>query len=142
MRTNHQVRGTWPCRHRVRATRRYRCTDTWRYRRAFATTIVCSGVCAGSVAIGIASGCNAGAPLAASAEAGAGAPLDAAPESTRIPYDGLPEPQAGPRTPVHAELVTSRVDTMQMMFAAGEMQTSGEPFASIFAGRNLLGYLR
>jgi hypothetical protein len=43
---------------------------------------------------------------------------------------------------VHAELVTSRVDTMQLMFAAGEMQTSGEPFANIFAGRNLSGYYR
>jgi hypothetical protein len=71
-----------------------------------------------------------------------GAPYDAAPEHVRLPYDGLPAPESGPRTPVHAELVSSRVDTMQLMFAAGEMQTSGEPFASGFAGRNLLGYYR
>ncbi len=60
----------------------------------------------------------------------------------RIPYDGPTGPETGPRTPVHAELVTSRVDTMQLMFAAGEMQTSGEPLANLFAGRNLPGYLR
>ena len=67
---------------------------------------------------------------------------DAAPEHVRIPYDGLPEPEAGPRTPVHAEFVSTRVDTMQLMFAAGEMQTSGEPFAQNFAGRNLAYYDR
>jgi hypothetical protein len=50
--------------------------------------------------------------------------------------------EAGPRTPVHAELVTARVDTAAMMFAAGEMQTSGEPFVSQFAGRNLSDYDR
>jgi hypothetical protein len=31
---------------------------------------------------------------------------------------------------------------MAMMFAAGEMQTSGEPFVQLFAGRSLQGYLR
>jgi hypothetical protein len=64
---------------------------------------------------------------------------DAAPEHTRIPYDGLPPPDAGPRTPVHAEFMSTpvRTDTMQLMFAAGEMQTSGEPFAGNFAGRIL-----
>jgi hypothetical protein len=71
-------------------------------------------------------------------DASADAPYDV----VRIPYDGLPTPEAGPRTPVHAELVTSRVDTMQLMFAAGEMQTSGEPFAQNFAGRNLADYNR
>ena len=57
-------------------------------------------------------------------------------------YDGLPEPEAGPRTAVKAEFVSTRVDTMQLMFAAGEMQTSGEPFVQNFAGRNLAYYDR
>lgn len=70
------------------------------------------------------------------------ASTDAQMDVVRIPYDGLPAPDAGPRTPVHAELVTSRVDTMQLMFAAGEMQTSGEPFMQNFAGRNLQDYNR
>jgi hypothetical protein len=85
--------------------------------------------------------CNGGLPHAPTGN-DAGAPVDAAPEHARVPYGGLPMPEAGTRTPVHAELVTSRVDTMQLMFAAGEMQTSGEPFANIFAGRNLSGYYR
>ena len=68
---------------------------------------------------------------------------DAAPEYTRIPYTGLPTPEAGPRTPVGAEFTSTpvRTDTMQLMFAAGEMQTSGEPFASNFAGRVLSYYI-
>ena len=70
----------------------------------------------------------------------ASAPLtDALPEHTRIPYDGLTPPEAGPRIPVHAEFMSTpvRTDTMQLMFAAGEMQTSGEPFMQNFAGRSL-----
>jgi hypothetical protein len=70
------------------------------------------------------------------------ASTDAPMDVVRIPFDGLPAPEAGPRTRVQAELVTSRVDTMQLMFAAGEMQTSGEPFAQNFAGRNLQDYNR
>jgi hypothetical protein len=77
-------------------------------------------------------------PAAGENDASTDAPMDV----VRIPYDGLPAPEAGPRTPVRAELVTSRVDTMQLMFAAGEMQTSGEPFAQNFAGRNLQDYNR
>jgi hypothetical protein len=62
---------------------------------------------------------------------------DAAPEHTRIPYDGQPATVSAPRAAVHAEFVSTpvRTDTMQLMFAAGEMQTSGEPFASDFGGR-------
>jgi hypothetical protein len=69
---------------------------------------------------------------------------DAYVEHDRAPFDGSPTPEAGPRTPVKAENVVMppRVDTMQLMFAAGEMQTSGEPFASNFAGRNLADYDR
>ena len=68
--------------------------------------------------------------------------MDAAPDHVRIPYDGFPEPEAGPRTAVHAEFASTRVDTMELMFAAGEMQTSGEPFVQNFAGRNLSYYDR
>jgi hypothetical protein len=68
--------------------------------------------------------------------------VDAAPDHARVSYGGLPPVEAGPRTPVHADLVSSRVDTLALMFAAGEMQTSGEPFVSQFAGRNLADYDR
>ena len=44
-----------------------------------------------------------------------------------------------PRTPVQAETTSNRVDVQSLLFAAGELQISGEPFASNFAGRNL-GY--
>ena len=69
--------------------------------------------------------------------------MDAAPQATRTPYAGLPSVEGGPRTPVHAEFTSTpvRTDTMQLMFAAGEMQTSGEPFAQNFAGRNLFYYI-
>jgi hypothetical protein len=96
----------------------------------------------GALALADAAACNGGGPPATAVTADASLPVDAAPEHVRIPYDGQPAPEAGPRTPVHAELVASRVDTMQLMFAAGEMQTSGEPFTQLFAGRNLLGYYR
>jgi hypothetical protein len=69
---------------------------------------------------------------------------DALIEHTRVPYDGLPPPDNGPRVAMHAEFTTTpvRTDTMQLMFAAGEMQTSGEPFAQNFAGRTLAYYDR
>jgi hypothetical protein len=47
-----------------------------------------------------------------------------------------------PRTPVKAELSSSVVTTESLLFAAGEMQISGEPFAQTFAGRNLAYYDR
>jgi hypothetical protein len=97
----------------------------------------------GVMGLGHTVACNGASPFSPGAGAGeAGAPVDAAPEHVRIPYDGLPAPAAGPRTPVHSELLSARVDTMQLMFAAGEMQTSGEPFVQLFAGRSLQGYLR
>jgi hypothetical protein len=73
----------------------------------------------------------------------AGSAYDAAPEHVRIPYDGLAPGETKPRTPVHAEFMATpvRTDTMQLMFAAGEMQTSGEPFVQNFAGRILLYYI-
>ena len=38
---------------------------------------------------------------------------------------------------MHAEFQSTRIDTMRLLFAAGEMQTSGEPFAQNFGGRDL-----
>ncbi len=59
----------------------------------------------------------------------------------RVPYDSTMPPSV-PRTPVASETVTTRVDVQGLLFAAGEMQISGEPFASGFAGRNLANYDR
>jgi hypothetical protein len=59
----------------------------------------------------------------------------------RVPYDGG-TPAVTLRTPVTSETITTRVDTQELLFAAGEMQISGEPFASGFAGRNLTDYDR
>ncbi|HEY3815600.1 MAG TPA: hypothetical protein VGL81_00435 [Polyangiaceae bacterium] len=96
------------------------------------------------IALGDSAACNRGAPAASNVADGSvgPAPMDAAPDYVRIPYDGLPEPEAGPRTAVQAEFVSTRVETMELMFAAGEMQTSGEPFVQNFAGRNLAYYDR
>src|SRR5207302_1889797 len=90
------------------------------------------------------SGCSGGGAAVGPAAAEAGSPStdDAGVQHMRVPYAGLPSADAGPRTPVHAGFVSIRVDAMQLMFAAGEMQTSGEPFASGFAGRNLQDYDR
>jgi hypothetical protein len=98
-----------------------------------------------ALALGQASACSGGRPSSAGAsleDASMPPPIDATPEYVRVPYDGLPEPEAGPRTPVAAEFVSTRAQTMQLMFAAGEMQTSGEPFMQNFAGRNLAYYDR
>jgi len=59
-----------------------------------------------------------------------------------VPYDGLQPEGAPPRVAVHAELVSDRAYVAPLLFAAGEMQISGEPFASGFAGRNLADYDR
>ncbi len=93
-----------------------------------------------ALALAQASGCQRTTfPEAAGDDGGS---ADAPPEHTRVAYNGLPSPEAGPRTPVQAEFLSQRVDTMNLMFAAGEMQTSGEPFAQNFAGRNLADYSR
>src|SRR5690349_14021732 len=82
-------------------------------------------------------------PLAAvlacsSKESSAPAVLDASID------DATPEGAAmiEPAVPVTSETVSRRTDVEQMMFAAGEMQISGEPFAENFVGRNLDGYDR
>ncbi len=76
----------------------------------------------------------------ASKEAARGGDVSVAYDVSR--YEGL-HADAGPaRVPVHAELVSDRAIVGPLMFAAGEMQISGEPFASGFAGRNLADYDR
>ena len=62
-------------------------------------------------------------------------------EGGRVPYDSGGGPAVA-RVPVTAELVSSTVDTQGMMFASGEMQIGGEPFAQFFGGRNLAYYNR
>jgi hypothetical protein len=73
-----------------------------------------------------------------------GTPADAAAADAvyeRTPYDGA-STSGVPRVPVYATTVSTHVDTQSLLFAAGEMQISGEPFASNFAGRNLGDYDR
>ena len=45
-------------------------------------------------------------------------------------------------TPVVAKPASTKVEVQRLMFASGEMQISGEPFAEHFMGRNLDGYDR
>jgi hypothetical protein len=56
-------------------------------------------------------------------------------------FDGG-EVASGSRVKVLAETETRTVQIEDLMFAAGEMQISGEPFAEGFAGRDLGGYDR
>ena len=68
--------------------------------------------------------------------------IDDAPwDHVRAPYDASGGPETK-RVPVGSKVTSSRVDVQSLMFAAGEMQTSGEPFAQHFAGRNLAFYDR
>ncbi len=69
-------------------------------------------------------------------DGGAGASVATLVEGGRLPYDAGGVANV-PRVAVAAEVVSSDVDVQGMMFAAGEMQISGEPFAQHFAGRNL-----
>ncbi len=76
-------------------------------------------------------------------DAGASADADAAATlgGDRVPYDGGAQPSV-PRVPVHAETTSANVEMQGMLFAASEMQISGEPFAQFFGGRNLAFYDR
>jgi hypothetical protein len=94
------------------------------------------GLCAGAALMH--ASCSRRVATAPAPIADAGPPL---PTYTIQPYDGAVPPSVT-RVPVHAEMVNGQVDVRTLMFAAGEMQTSGEPFASGFAGRNLLDYDR
>ena len=93
------------------------------------------------MALGLSGACGSGhVPGAETADA---TTSDAVSDAPPFPaYDGLPAADAGPRSRVHAEFMSTRVNTEQLMFAAGEMQTSGEPFAQNFGGRNLHYYDR
>ncbi len=87
--------------------------------------------------------CSTGSPgeSATSSDAGGGGDASIDVAYDRAVYDGISPPQVA-RVPVQAQVVSSRVDTQSLLFAAGEMQISGEPFASGFAGRNLGDYDR
>ncbi len=84
---------------------------------------------------------------AAAADGGNDAAGDASSElaplwdGNTVPYDAG-GPSVTQRVPVASSLVSREVDAQGMMFAAGEMQISGEPFAQFFAGRNLNFYDR
>ena len=91
-----------------------------------------------SASAGLAGACGSG-RVPSPAEAPDATSLDAAPFAA---YDGLAPAQGAPRTPVRAEFLSTRVDTAQVLFAAGEMQTGGEPFAENFGGRDLTYYDR
>src|SRR5580704_3317547 len=108
----------------------------------------CVGVGAGAGACG--SKRSSGSPIADNPDSSAPGPRDASVDSTTpppldasttpdalpayaiVPYDGA-APSGPPRVPVQASLLSRRVYVAPLMFAAGEMQTSGEPFASLFA---------
>jgi hypothetical protein len=67
--------------------------------------------------------------------------LDVQDEYVDVPFDGTAAPTVK-RVPVYANTISKQVYTADLMFASGEMQTSGEPFAEFFAGRNLGDYDR
>ena len=58
------------------------------------------------------------------------------------PEGGGPDVRPVPSTPIISTIASTRIETERLMFAAGEMQISGEPFAEDFMGRNLDGYDR
>jgi hypothetical protein len=104
---------------------------------------VYGGVASVLGAFALASACGDSSPSSpedggASAEA---AVSDASIDHVRIPFDAG-APVGPPRVKVSAETDDRRVQVEDLMFAAGEMQISGEPFASGFAGRNLNDYDR
>jgi hypothetical protein len=112
---------------------------TTRYGVALVATLASAGSFAAACGNG-----NRGAATAPGDDGGASAdaaPLEDAVYYERVPYDGVSLPTV-PRAPVAAEVVSNRVDTQSLLFAAGEMQISGEPFANGFAGRNLADYDR
>ena len=98
------------------------------------------------VAALVAVACSDGPAASPAGGADASLPVDAtmddvAWDHVRVPYDAGAGPSVA-RVPVTAGLTSRRTDVQQLMFASGEMQQSGEPFAEHFAGRNLAGYDR
>jgi hypothetical protein len=96
------------------------------------------------VALAIAAACRSVAP---NSETSSGDQVQPVPLPDAAAFPDSPAYEAGaapsvPRVPVQAVLVTARTNVQQLMFAAGEMQESGEPFAENFAGRNLNDYDR
>ena len=124
-----------------------RAGSTWD-RAAYSAAMRRSRVLFPVAALAIAVACRSAAPTSSSLGGGGNGsnipPVtlpDAASFPAPVPYDGAAPPSVA-RVPVQAELVTERTNVQQLMFAAGEMQESGEPFAQDFAGRNLNDYDR
>jgi hypothetical protein len=63
-------------------------------------------------------------------------------DATSDAAESGPDTRPVPSTPIIGTITSTRVETQRLMFAAGEMQISGEPFAEGFMGRNLDGYDR
>ncbi len=102
-------------------------------------TLASSGLLLAALVAGSCSGDDA--PVAPVIDAGLDTNEIADVVHERTPY--IPDTGTSvPRVPVHSETVSTRVDTQSLLFAAGEMQISGEPFAAGFAGRNLADYDR
>ncbi len=84
-------------------------------------------------------GADAGADASTLSDATVGTPLwDGSPVA---PYEAS-SPTSVARVPVTSEMVATKVDSLGLFFASGEMQITGEPFAEFFAGRNLAYYDR
>jgi hypothetical protein len=98
----------------------------------------CLGVACSSSNSASPPGADGGGDAMTAADSGGGA-TDATYE--QVPYDGT-SIATSPRVPVYSEVLSDRVNVQQLLFAAGEMQISGEPFAQGFAGRNLGDYDR
>jgi hypothetical protein len=99
----------------------------------------CLAVACSSTSQQTSPGTDGGGPETSSADSSGGGSMDATYE--QVPYDGT-SIATSPRIPVYSEVLSDRVNVQQLLFAAGEMQISGEPFASGFAGRNLGDYDR
>ena len=117
--------------------------------RSLGTAAAVLGTACSSNSIAPATDLDSGAPLDATttstdATIGAVTLPEAAAFPAPIGYDAATASSSGTvaRVPVQADLVSSRTMVQGVMFAAGEMQTSGEPFAQHFAGRNLANYDR
>src|SRR4051812_13161255 len=107
-----------------------------------------AGFLGGALGAVIAASCGVrdiGSPVTATIPEGGPAPVGATIDvpwgHPRSPYDGAKGADV-PRVAVTSGFVDQRGDVQQLMFAAGEMQISGEPFAHGFAGRNLGNYDR
>lgn len=91
--------------------------------------------------LALAAACGDSSSSGDAADAAPEARADSAINRGRPPFDGGDVASAS-RVKVLAETVSRTVPIEELMFAAGEMQISGEPFAEGFAGRDLGAYDR